>query len=258
MTEILVSNFIIVLLIFLRIISAFIAAPVFGHNSVPVLIKVVLSFIIAYIIFLVNKQPLPDVQITLWWLAVNAFAEIISGLIIGFSLNFVFYGISFAGSLIGFDMGLSIAQVFNPIEETDRNIIGEILYLSSILIFILLNGHHFLVRALDYSFTVIPLGKNIISSGLNDLIIKYSAGVFIIAVKIAAPVIITFLLIHIGEGIVSKVIPQMQIFFVAQPLKIGLGFFLIIVTCPLLFYIIKNLLKAFEDNLYDLIKVMGA
>jgi flagellar biosynthesis protein FliR len=257
MTNILVTDFVVVLLIFLRIISAFVAAPIFGHKAFPVIAKIGLAFVISYIIFLLQDNSAANVEFSLWWLTVNSFKEILTGLIIGFSLNLVFYGFSFAGGLIGFDIGLHMAHVFNPLDETETNILGEIIYFAAMLIFFLLNGHHYLIRALEYSFTVIPLGKFSINKSVYDLLIKYSASVFIIAVKIAAPVLISIFLVHIAEGIIARVIPQMQIFFVTQPLKIGIGLVLLAAITPLLIFVIKDLLKAFEDNLYTLVKTMG-
>ncbi len=258
MNHILIFDFIIVLLIFLRILAAFLAAPIFNNAAIPALAKIFLAFVIAYIIFLVRDNSAVKVETSLSWLFINASKEIITGLLIGYSLNLAFYGFSYAGSLIGFDMELSMAQALNPLDNTNTNIIGEVIYMGAILIFFLINGHHYLIRALSYSFTVIPLGKYSISKPVYDLIIKYSAAVFIIAVKISAPFLISFFLINVAEGIIARVIPQMQVFFVVQPLKITIGFVLLIMTTPLMMFAIKNLLKSFEDNLFILVKAMGS
>jgi flagellar biosynthetic protein FliR len=255
---ILVKDFVIILLIFLRILSAFVAAPVFGDQSIPTVVKIFFSFFIAYMIFLVMDKSLINVNIELWWLFTNGIKEIVTGLVIGFSLNLVFYGLSFAGSLMGFDMGLNMGQYFNPSDQTETNLLGQAIYLVAILVFFVIDGHHYLIRELAYSFKVVPLGKFIVNKSVLDLLILYSANVFVIAVKIAAPILISFFLVNIGEGITARVIPQMQIFFVTQPLKLGLGFLMLVASAPLLVYTIKNLLKSFEDNLYSLVKAMGA
>lgn len=258
MNHILIFDFVIVLLIFLRIFSAFVSAPIFNNKAIPVLAKIFLAFVIAYIIFLVRDNSAVKVELGLFWLFINSMKEIITGLLIGYSLNLVFYGFSFAGSLIGFDMEISMAQVLNPLDETETNILGEAIYMFAILVFFLLNGHHYLIRALAYSFTIIPLGKYTVSKPIFDLLIKYSAGVFIVAVKISAPFLISFFLVNVAEGIIARVIPQMQVFFVVQPLKISLGFLLLITCTPLMIFAIKNLLKSFEDNLFTLVKAMGS
>ncbi len=258
MNHILIFDFVIVLLIFLRILAAFISAPIFSDRSIPVVVKIFLAFIIAYIIFSVRDNSTTKIEIGLFWLFTNAVKEIITGLLIGYSLNLAFYGFSYAGSLIGFDMELSMAEVLNPLDNSNTNIIGEIIYMAAILIFFLINGHHFLIRSLAYSFTIIPLGKYSVTKPVFDLLIKYSAGIFVIAIKISAPFLISFFLVNVAEGIVARVIPQMQVLFVVQPLKISLGFVLLIFCTPLMIFAIKNLLQSFEDNLFTLVKAMGS
>ncbi len=258
MTGILITDFILVILIFLRVISTFVAAPVFNSAAFPVLPKLFLAFVISYIIFLTIDSTSINVQVNLWWLFFNAIKEIFTGLVMGFMLQLVFWGIQYAGGLIGFDMGLTMADVFNPMDQTQSNIIGEALNIGAILIFFLIDGHHYIIRGLSYSFTVVSIGKFSFTKPLYELLIKYSASVFVIAVKIASPILVSFFLIHIGEGIVARVIPQMQVFFVTQPLKIGLGFALLAGITPIYLYVIKNLLQDYENSLFNLIKAMGS
>jgi len=208
-----IIDFIIVFLIFVRISTALIASPVFGSRSVPVLPKIFLSLVIAYVVYLtIDRNAIASVP-SGWMLVILSFKEAITGLIIGFMLQFVFWGVSYAGTLIGFDMGLTMAEVFNPSSDESGNVVGEFLYYGALMIFFLINGHHYIISSLKHSFSVVPLGKFVISKPVFDLIIIYSASVFIIAVKIASPIIVSFFLVHIGEGIVARIIPQMQVFF---------------------------------------------
>jgi len=256
-TDILITSFIIVLLIFVRILSAFIAAPVYGHSSIPSVAKIFISFVIAYIIFSAVDTSSIIIEFNVWWFLINILKEVVTGLIIGFSLNLIFYGFNFAGTFIGFDMGLAMAQVLNPVEETTGNVIGQIIYFLALMIFFMIDGHHYLIRALTYSFTIVPLGSYSLTGEVYELLVKYSFAVFVIAVKISAPILVSFFLVHIAEGILAKVIPQMQVFFVTQPLKIGIGFILLIMVIPIYFYVIKNLLGQFEYKLYTLVRAMG-
>jgi len=253
-----IIDFIIVFLIFVRISTALIASPVFGSRSVPVLPKIFLSLVIAYVVYLtIDRNAIASVP-SGWMLVILSFKEAITGLIIGFMLQFVFWGVSYAGTLIGFDMGLTMAEVFNPSSDESGNVVGEFLYYGALMIFFLINGHHYIISSLKHSFSVVPLGKFVISKPVFDLIIIYSASVFIIAVKIASPIIVSFFLVHIGEGIVARIIPQMQVFFVTQPLKVGIGVAMLAAITPLYLYVIKNLLQDYENKLYSLIAAMGA
>lgn len=250
------TDFVLVLLFTIRITGAFIAAPIFGNKALPVLVKLFLSLFIAYLLFLTVDTSQIQIELSLWFLVVSAIKEIITGLILGFMLNFVFYGVLYAGAFIGFDVGLSFANIFDPAEGLSGNAIGEILYFTTLLVFLLINGHQYLIEGLTYSFLVIPIGSSVLSQSLSDLLINYSAQVFVIALKIAAPIIVSFFLVNIAEGIISRVIPQMQVFFVTQPLKIGLGFLMLASLAPIYIYAMENLLRSYENQLVELIRAM--
>lgn len=257
MSQILISDFVIGLLIFIRIISMFVSAPVFGHKAIPPIVKVGLSIVITYIVFLTLDKSKIVLEINLISLIVYALTEVITGLAMGYILNFVFWGVAYAGSLIGFDMGLMFAEVLNPFEDDQNNVVGEILFFATVMIFILINGHHYIITGLVASFNVIPLAKYAINESVIQLFIKYSFAVFTIAVKIASPILVSFFLIHLAEGIIARVIPNIQIFYVSQPLKIGLGVAMITALIPFYVYAIKNLLQGYESQLLQLIKGMS-
>ena len=257
MTEILVFDFVVVLLIFLRVAAMFFAAPVFGHNAIPPIVKMSLSILLAYIIFLTIDKSKISVNLNLAALVVYSLREIITGLIMGFVLNFVFWGVSFAGSLIGYDMGLMFAEVLNPFEENNNNVIGEVLFFTTVMIFILINGHHYIITGVAASFNAIPIAKYTVNEPLILLLIKYSFAVFTIAVKIASPILVSFFLVHLAEGIIARVIPNIQIFYVSQPLKIGLGVVMMTSLIPFYVFAIKNLLQSYEYSLLEIVKSMG-
>lgn len=256
MIEILLKDFIIVLMIFIRVLAAFIAAPIFGHKAIPATVKVFLSFIVAYIIFTTIDTSYIIVNDSMGFIISNGIKEVITGLIIGFAFNLVFHGISFAGSIIGFDVGLSMANVLNPMDDSQNNVIAEFIFYLAMFTFFLINGHHYVIKALHSSVIIVPIGKFSITTPVFDLLLKYSGAVFLIAIQIASPILVSFFLIHIAEGITARVIPQMQVFFVTQPLKIGVGLVLVSFLIPTYLNLIKSLLSIYEDNIFQLIKAM--
>lgn len=257
MTDILVTHFMIFLFIFIRVTAVFVTAPLFSNKAFPAMAKIALSLIISYLLFtFINKDAI-QLEITLSFIFTNVIKEILTGVILGFSVSLVFFAISFAGTIIGFDIGMAMAQVFNPSEETNNNVLGEYLYILALLVLILINGHHYIIRAISYSFTVVPIGVFTLNGDVFDFIIKMGASVFILAVKIASPILVSFFLVHLAEGIMARVIPQMQVFFVTYPLKIGLGILMLMSTIPLYVYLIKNLLYSYEEKLYQLIQIMS-
>ncbi len=252
-----ITEFVLVFLIFLRIFAAFVAGPVIGNKAVPALTKIFLSLVIAYICFLTIDKTHIEVQFSLAWLFSNSVKEIITGLIMGYMLNFVFFGIQYAGSLMSFSMELSMAESLNPVDGTSSDLIGQIYYFAGILLLFLINGHYYVISGLVYSFSIIRIGKFTVTGPVYDLMIRYAGAVFVIAVKIASPILVSFFLVYLAEGILSRVVPQMQVFFVTQPLIMGLGIFLLFALTPIYIYVIKGLLHGYEDNLASIIKAMG-
>lgn len=255
--NILVNDFVIVLLVFLRMVPIFFIAPFFNSTSLPTTAKLFLAIVISYIVFFSIKDFTFDLNKGLLFLALLGVKEVITGMIIAFSVNFIFYAVSFAGMLIGYDMGLSMASAFDPTMDMENNIIGQIFNFVTVLIFLVINGHHYVIRAVSYSFSIVPIGTYSINKNVIQLLINYSAGIFVLAIKIAAPIMISFFLIHVAAGLIARIIPQMQVFFVMQPLQIGVGLTLLAAATPVIIYLLRMALENFENLLYDLIKAMG-
>lgn len=192
MTELLVSDFLTGLMVFIRIGAMLTFVPLYNSDTIPVLVRMILALILTYIIFF-NVEPYPfqqDEQIL--FLIIMAFKEVMVGIVMGFTLNLVLQGISFAGLLVGRDMGLAMSSMFDPVTGDDGNVIATILSMAAVVVFILIDGHHFVVQSLSYSFKVIPIGGFEVTEKAYEMIIKYSGSIFILAVKIASPIIVAF------------------------------------------------------------------
>ncbi|MBI9073168.1 MAG: flagellar biosynthetic protein FliR [Melioribacteraceae bacterium] len=257
MTEILITEFITGILIFMRIGAMVFTAPVLSNRAIPTIPKLAVSLLITYIVLHMVDDFAYNYEDGLIPLAIIGFKEMLTGIIMGFMLNFSFYAISYAGMLIGFDIGLGAAMGFDPASESNTNIIGQVFSTMAFLIFLLINGHHYVIRGLGYSFNIIPIGFYTVNKPVVDLLVNYAGGIFIIAVKIASPIMVSFFLMHIAAGIIARVSPQMNVFFVLQPLKMGLGFFLLVAVIPIYVYAFKEILNGYEEKLYQLIKAMS-
>jgi flagellar biosynthetic protein FliR len=223
MAEILVTDFLTGIMIFLRISAMFVTAPIYNSENIPVLVRLALALIITYIAFFSVDKVLIGQDDSYIILVLYGIKEIFTGVIMGMTLNIVFHGVSFAGLLFGRDMGLAMTQMFDPTSNTQGNIISTILALTIIVVFILINGHHFVVQAVTYSFKIIPIGEFKMTESAYDLLIKYSASIFILAVKIASPIIVAFFLVHRGIGIIDRVSASFPLFFFFLALKLGRG-----------------------------------
>jgi len=257
MSELLISDFLTGLMIFIRIGAMLSIVPFYNSRSIPLLVRFSLALILTYIIFF-NVDTIPfreDDSLAI--LFIYGFKEVFVGIIMGFTLNIVFQGISFAGLLVGREMGLAMSSMFDPVSGNDGNIVATVLSMTSIIVFLLIDGHHFIVQSLSYSFTVIPIGGFVITESAYELIIKYTGSIFILAVKIASPIIVAFFLIHLASAIITRVSPSFQVFFVLLPLKIGLGMFLVVLVMPLYVYLFRTLIYEYENKLFEIVKVLS-
>lgn len=254
--EVYVSQFVLFMLLFARITSLIVAAPAFGHQSVPVQVKVGVGAFIALVMFPAAQatSPLPDLQFAVFVLTVVK--EIMVGLVLGCALGVLFSGIRYAGELISFSMGLSLANIFDPESSQQTPVLGEFIYLVTLLIFFALNGHHFVLEALQLTYAAVPVGGFTMGPALADRLVALAGTVFVVAVKVAAPVMVAIFLTNVSLSILARVMPQMNVFIVSFPLNIAVGLVVLMSSSMFLVYVFRRLLTGFEANVIELVKVM--
>lgn len=253
--EIYALQLVLFLLLFLRCMAIIALAPVLGHVSVPVQVKAALGVFMAFVLYPLLAAKNPQIDMQLMGLAMLAVQEILTGLLIGFAMGLLFAGVRAAGELIGFDLGLSLATAFDPDTGTN-NLVGEFLYLVVLLVFLLMNGHHFVLQALVLSYDAVPLGGFALRGVAAEGLVSLTGVVFMVALKCAAPVIVASFLVNLALAILSRVAPQINVLMVSFPLKIGVGLVVLMIAGPFLVYAFKNLLAGFEEDVLQLIQVL--
>ncbi len=243
-------------MLFLRCTSLFVSAPVFGHSSVPVQAKIGFGIFLAFVLLTVAKAPGTFITMDLVALVLMAVKEVLTGISIGFAVQVIFSGVRFAGELISFDMGFSMSTVFDPENGTPFPILSEMLYQFLLMIFLLVNGHHAVLESLYISYAAVPIGTFAISDATLAAVTSLTGKMFAVAVKIAAPLLVSLFLANITLGILNKVMPQMNIFSVMFPLKIGIGFLVLSATLPVVAFVFRKLLTSFQSSVVDLIRVL--
>lgn len=247
-----------VLLVFVRISGLLLAAPFFSQRSFPVRMRVLLAAVLAYSMTgLVTDEALPPQIGETLGFGLAVLTEAVTGLLLGFAAQFIFWAVQFAGEIMGFQMGLSLAQVYNPIEGQTSNPLGRFLSLIFLLVFVLLDGHHDLLRALGASFDVVPLaGANLAASG--PLLLTWTGHFFATSVRLAAPFMITIFLIDVSLGIFARVVPQADLFSLSLPLKLLAGLSLFYFFVMHLVPLIPDMAAEIFDNLLMLIDALGS
>jgi flagellar biosynthetic protein FliR len=254
--EVYVSQFLVFLMLFTRITAMIVVAPILGHQAIPVQMKVAFGMFFAFVMYPIASAQASVINAELLPLVLMAMKEVAVGLTIGFATGLLFAGVRYAGELISLDTGLSGAAMFDAEMNSQASLISEFLYLGMLMVFLLLNGHHFVIEALEMSYAAVPLGGFTFNTEITQMMIKLTGYAFVIAVKLAAPVMVAMFLINVALSILSRVMPQMNIFALAFPLKIGIGFYALVASAPLLVFVFKKLLTSFETNILELVKAL--
>lgn len=210
------------------------SAPILGSRNIPVLFKIGLALSVSIILLpILNLEPFPYFSEPIPF-AIGIVREIMLGIIIGLSVNLIFAGIQLAGQLTGYQMGFAIANVMDPLTGRQSSIFAGVLNIGALLLFLAFNAHHWFLRSLTESFKLVPLFNFHVSGSLTEHFIRIGANMFIVAIKVAAPVMAALLLTSVALGIVARTVPRMNIFLVAMPLKIVLGIMFISFSLPYL------------------------
>lgn len=245
------------LLLVIRASGLFATAPIFGHRLVPAQIKVGLVILLV-VVTMPSVQSIPITPAESFLeLGAMVLRELMVGILIGFVFRLLFKGAEMAGSMAGYQVGLAMSSAFDPSVGDRLGAFGRFWILIGTLIFLAINGHHLIIRAFSDSYRVIEPGQMQVVGATADLMIRFSAYVFILAIKIAAPILVTVILMDVALGTVSKVMPSMNIFIVGFPLKIGMGLLVVAMSLPIFSYVLEESTAYFDRAVGQILISMG-
>jgi len=247
------QQFHVFLLILLRVSALLVIAPIFGHRFFLARAKVGLAFMVSLILhplIVVQGLQIPE---GLFPYALAMMREIGMGVAMGFVVLLLFIGIQFAGQLAGLQMGFGIVNVIDPQSNEQVSIIGQFLNILAVLIVLATNGHHLILRGLAASFEAVPLSGVKMKGEIGQKLIELSADIFVLAVQISAPVMISLFLISVALGILARTVPQMNVFIVGFPVQLAVGMAVLFATLPLFYVLLENSMLALERDLISLV-----
>lgn len=242
------------ILVLLRVSAIVVLMPVFGDRMVPVRVKAAMSLIITFLIY--SSLTLPSGVASadnLPLLLVRMAGEVIVGAAIAFVARVIFAAVQMAGEIMGIQMGVSIANIIDPITSAQVSILSEFLYIVALLIFLALDAHHIFLSAISESYRVVPMLGVHIGSGMAREMLLLTQTIFVTGIKIAAPVMAVLLFVNVGLGIVARTVPQVNVFIVGFPLQIMMGLIFLGLSVPLL---VSLLSWDFHGMTKDLAKIL--
>ena len=219
------------LTVLIRVAGILAAFPVLGSRAVPGQVKIGLVLTIGLILLPIVKVPMipNDPYLT----GVGLVAEFVIGMALGLASRIVFGGIELAGEVVGHQMGLAVVQLFDPTAQSQVPLISHFQTLLASLVFLSINAHFIVVEAIAKSFDLVPPFGAGLSASLAEDVLRYSQGMFVLALKIAAPIMATLLLINLLMAILGRTVSQLNVFIMSFPITITIGFLVMGASMPL-------------------------
>jgi flagellar biosynthetic protein FliR len=243
-------------LILMRVASVVMTMPVLSSRNIPAPAKIGLSAILGFVLAPSVATQMPSVPIAMPTFVLAIAQEVLLGLLFSFVVQIVFSGIQMAGQVLGIQMGLNIATTLDPVTNAGQiSYIDQLYGLLAGMVFLTINGHHWVLQALATSFEIVPVGQMQLNQAVSNDIVALVGQSLVISIKIGLPIAAALLLTDIAFLIIGRTAPQMNIFMVGQPVKIGVGLIAFFLAMPV---IVTAMGEVFRGVNSDLIRLLQA
>ena len=245
----------ILLLILIRVSSFFVVSPVFFAKGVNNFFKIAFSLCLSFILFSIGSSNFDiTVQNGVQYIFLIIF-EVVVGILIGIFVNLLFQLFSSIGSIIDSQGGFSSAQVFDPLTNNNSSVVEKLFYWISLCVFIILNGHHYLIRAFVFSYDKIKIGEFTFTENILKTFIDTTFIIFRASFMIIVPIIVVLIFVDIILGIISRIIPKINIIVISFPFKIAVTVVLLIFSIRFIFGRFSAIYVDFNNLIFKIFSV---
>jgi flagellar biosynthetic protein FliR len=226
-------------LVFFRLAGMMAFAPLFGSSRIPKRVKVLMVSVLA---MAVTGSLGPAVRLppSIWQLAVGIGGELMFGVAMGLAMSFTFTAAQWAGEMIGQQMGLNLSEVFDPQFGGQSTVVGDMYFMLTLVVFLLVRGHHAMLMGVRDSFDALPLLSVGITPSLLQLIIGLFRACTMLAIQLAAPMLVTMLVVDVALGFISKTMPQFNVMTLGLSMRSAVGMLVLIVGMGLSSSVIRG------------------
>jgi flagellar biosynthesis protein FliR len=237
------------MLVLFRIAGIMTLAPLLSASLIPVRVKF-------FIVLLLSMAVFPLVPQTAWiptqWagLVLAVGTEMLIGITMGFALSLLFSGLEIGIEMVSHQMGLSMAQLIDPLSDITTNVLSQFYTLLATLIYILMNGHLVLIKSLVQTFQTVPLMGARVGESVVDTLVSILTGSYMLAIRVAGPALVAIFLATIALGFISRTMPQLNILAAGFSIRIFLAFIMLIASLAAVFLV-------FEEDLIVVLHKIG-
>ena len=218
------------LLVFARAGTMVMLLPGLGEQNISSRLRLTIALILAAVLVPLHRTAYHIDPNALGPLVVMLVEEIIVGAVLGLTARLTISALEVAGSVIAQQLGLGFVTAVDPTQGEQGMLVGNFLTMLGITLFFATDMHHLVIAALNDSYTLFEPGEVPATGDVAALVTKTVSGAFRIGIQLSAPFLVFGLLFNLGLGVLSRLMPQMQVFFVALPLSILLGFLFLLLA----------------------------
>lgn len=239
--------------VFCRVGALFMTAPAFGDFSLSPRLRLAAALAVSAVFAPVAAKHYPAWASSGDTLSMAAivFGEILAGAFLGLAARVMMSALNVAGQIIALQMGLSLAQIFDPTQQLQGAIVGGFLAVLGATMIFASDLHHLLLAALSDSYALMAPGVPPSFGDMAEAMISTLSAAFSLGLRLAAPFVLFGLVFYIGAGVLNRLMPQAQVFFMLLPANLAIGLMLLMLTTGLMMSVF---LGAFEDFLAQFLR----
>ena len=212
------------MLVFARIGAMVMLLPGLGESNIPVRIKLAIALLLTLIMLPLHRDAYHVNMDTLTPLLVLMVHEILIGIVLGATARVTLAALQVAGSVIAQQMGLGFVTAVDPTQGQQGLLIGNFLTMLGITLLFATDSHYLVIGALNDSYAIFAPGETVSSGDIASLATRAFSAAFLLGLQLSGPFLVFGLVFNIGLGVLARLMPQMQVYFVGVPLSIFVGF----------------------------------
>ena len=256
LTMVTTDNVLVFTFVLMRMSGCILFNPIIGRRSLPNLYKAALIMTLTLLVVAYTNPVLPEIDSTIE-LFIKLMAEFFVGFTIGFIINLFILVISFGGEVIDYQMGLSMAKIFDPASNINMSLSASFFNILFTLLFFISNGHLTMIRIFMETERLVPYGQVVLPFNVSGTVMNIFFQCTVMAVKLALPIIVVEFLVEMGVGIIMKAIPQINIFVINIQLKVVMGLLMLVFMFGPFAAFIENLMNTMFEAINAAVATLG-
>jgi flagellar biosynthesis protein FliR len=251
-------------MVLVRFSVLFSVLPFIGDRFIPTPAKILLALMASVVLFpvLIASKQISMGEANIWGRSVSGIVgtvamEALFGLLLGYTARLLFQSISFGANLVGNFMGFASATLYDPHQESQTEVIAQIQASLAMLLFLVLDGHHLMLRASLDSYRIVGLGKVDFSASAMERLIHMTGQVFAFALQIAAPIAVSLFSVNVIFGVISKAMPQMNVLVLSMAMTALIGLIVLFLSMPGFQNMVENILSRIQDWMTAMMLAVG-